>query len=81
LNAGQTTKRLKHKLVNRNRNERRKLKNIKSVPTRIYDEEKVTPILMNKFEETLEMEEILLSSRFSIDKFGLNLQGFKTLQV
>jgi predicted tellurium resistance membrane protein TerC len=41
---------------------------ISSVPARrIYEEEIVTPILTNKFEETLEMEEISLRSRFSID--------------
>jgi hypothetical protein len=48
---------------------------ISSVPTRIYEEEIVTPILTNKFKENLEMEEISLRSRFSIDKFGLNNQG------
>jgi hypothetical protein len=41
---------------------------ISSVPARIYEEEIVTPILTNKFEETLEIEEISLRSRFSIDK-------------
>jgi hypothetical protein len=40
---------------------------ISSVPARIYEEEIVTPILTNKFEETLEMEEISLRSRFSIN--------------
>jgi hypothetical protein len=40
---------------------------ISSVPARIYEEEIDTPILTNKFEETLEMEEISLRSRFSID--------------
>jgi hypothetical protein len=45
---------------------------ISSAPTRIYEEEIVTPILTNKFEETLEMEEISLRSRFSIENFGLN---------
>jgi hypothetical protein len=45
---------------------------ISSVPARIYEEEIVTPILTNKFEETLEIEEISLHSRFSIDKFGIN---------
>jgi hypothetical protein len=44
---------------------------ISSVPARIYEEEIVTPILTNKFEETLEIEEISLRSRFSIDKFGI----------
>jgi hypothetical protein len=45
---------------------------ISSVPARIYEEEMVTPILTNKFEEILEIEEISPRSRFSIDKFGLN---------
>jgi hypothetical protein len=45
---------------------------ISSVPARIYEEEMVTPILTNKFEEILEMEEISPRSRFSIDKFGFN---------
>jgi hypothetical protein len=44
---------------------------ISSVPVRIYEEEIVTPILMNKFEEILEMEEISPRSRFFIDKFDL----------
>jgi hypothetical protein len=31
----------------------------------------VTPILTNKFEEILELEEISPRSKFSIDKFGI----------
>jgi hypothetical protein len=45
---------------------------ISSVLARIYEEEMVAPILTNKFEEILEIEEISPRSRFSIDKFGLN---------
>jgi hypothetical protein len=50
---------------------------ISSVPARIYEEEMVTPILTNKFEEILEMEEISPRSRFSIDKFGLKDYSFE----
>jgi hypothetical protein len=46
---------------------------ISSVPARIYEEEIATPILTIKFEENLEMEEISLRSRFSIEKFGFNI--------
>jgi hypothetical protein len=45
---------------------------ISSVPARIYEEEMVTPILRNKFDEILEMDEISPRSRFSIDKLGFN---------